>query len=164
MRPLRSRPVLAGGLAAFEVSTLLSNQLDPAIKTLAHLRVSSIIGCPYCLDLGSELAKRAGVTEAQLMDLHRYNESEAFSADERLVLDLASALTVTPVQLDGRLMDDVRLRFSEAELAELVTAIAWENHLARWNRAFGVPSAGFTEGVCALPASRASQLESGPPR
>ena len=46
----------------------------------------------------------------------------------------------------------LRQRFDEAQLVELVAAIAWENYRARFNRVFGVRSLGFCEGAfCALP-------------
>jgi alkylhydroperoxidase family enzyme len=41
---------------------------------------------------------------------------------------------------------------SPSALVELVTTIAFENHRARWNVAFGIEALGFAEGaVCPLP-------------
>ena len=150
LRPLRRRPTLLLGLGAFEVGTLLANRLDARLKDLAHLRVAALVGCAYCLDLGSELGHRSGLTYEQLADLHRYDSSDRFDADERLVLDLATALSATPCALGDDLRERAAARFSGAQLAELYTAIAWENHLARFNRAFGITPAGFSSGACAL--------------
>ena len=92
-----------------------------------------------------------GVTERQLQEIGRYRESSAFSADERLVLDLAVQMSKTPVDVPAELLARVRARFSEAELVELAAAIAWEGYRARFNRVFGVSAVGFSEGaVCAL--------------
>jgi alkylhydroperoxidase family enzyme len=69
-----------------------------------------------------------------------------------LVLDLAVAMTRTPVVVPEQLRQRLDARFSPAQLTELAAAIAWENHRGRLNRAFGVRAMGLTEGaVCALP-------------
>ncbi len=93
-----------------------------------------------------------GVTERQLQEIGRYRESSAFSADERLVLDLAVEMSKTPVDVPAEVLARVRARFSEAELVELAAAIAWEGYRARFNLVFGVSAVSFSEGaVCALP-------------
>ena len=103
--------------------------------------------------MGSEL----GVTEEQLRDLPRYHESAAFSREERLVIDLAVEMARTPVQPPPELLDELRRCFDEAQLVELVAAIAWENYRARFNRVFGVRPVGFSEGAfCALPEHQRS--------
>lgn len=92
------------------------------------------------------------MTEEQIQDLPRYRESPAFSDEERMVLDLAVEMTRTPVEVPPDLLERLNRRFSEAQLVELASAIAWENYRARFNRVFGVRPAGFSEGAfCALP-------------
>ena len=98
------------------------------------------------------MGRELGVTEEQLRDLPRYRESEAYSEEERLVIDLAVEMAGVPVEVSPELMEKLRKHFDEPQLVELVAAIAWENHRARFNRVFGVRSAGFCEGdFCALP-------------
>ena len=93
-----------------------------------------------------------GITEEQLADLPRYRRSAAFSARERLVLDLATALVGAPVGPPPALLAALRQEFDEAQLVELAAALAWENYRARFNRVFGVRSGGFTEATfCVLP-------------
>ena len=87
-----------------------------------------------------------------MQDLARFEESGAFSAKERLVLRLAAAMTRTPASIDDELFAGLRREFSEEQLTELAMAIAWENHRARFNRAFGVEAEGFSEGAfCPMP-------------
>jgi alkylhydroperoxidase family enzyme len=81
-----------------------------------------------------------------------FETSGAFNETERLVLRLAVAMTRTPASVDDDLFADLRREFSEPQLVELATAIAWENHRARFNRVFGVTAEGFSEGAfCPLP-------------
>ena len=93
-----------------------------------------------------------GITERQLAELARYETSDAFDAKERLVLDLSTAMTRTPADVSDDLRERLLEQFSKAELMELVSIVAWENHRARANRALGVREAGFSDGAaCALP-------------
>lgn len=49
---------------------------------------------------------------------------------------------------------NLRNYFSDPQLVELTHIIALENHRSRFNHAFGVGAAGFSEGmVCALPVN-----------
>ena len=87
-----------------------------------------------------------------MRDLARFEESPAFNSTERLVLRLTVALTRTPASVDDALFADLRREFSEPQLVELATAIAWENYRARFNRTFGIGAEGFSEGAfCPLP-------------
>jgi alkylhydroperoxidase family enzyme len=67
------------------------------------------------------------------------------------------ALTRTPAAVDDRLFGELRTAFSEAQLVELTTAIAWENYRARFNRTFAIGSEGFSQGAfCPLPETLAT--------
>jgi alkylhydroperoxidase family enzyme len=73
---------------------------------------------------------------------------------ERLVLEYADRMTRTPVEVPDALFARLRERFSEAQLVELTSAIAWENYRARFDHAFGIEGENFTEGaLCAMPVT-----------
>jgi alkylhydroperoxidase family enzyme len=75
---------------------------------------------------------------------------------ERLVLEYADAMTQTPVEVSDAFFARLRDRFSDAQLVELTSAIAWENYRARYDHALGIEAENFSEGaVCALPAHAA---------
>jgi len=94
------------------------------------------------------------VSDRQIGAIARFEESDAFDAHEQLVLRYASAMTRTPVEVPDALFAELRAQFSERQLVELTSAIAWENYRARFDHALGLESEGFTEGAaCALPAS-----------
>ena len=98
------------------------------------------------------MSRQTGITEEQLLSLSRFEDSDRFEDDERLVLRLAVALTRTPSDVPDELFASLRARFSEGQLVELSAAISWENYRARFNRTFAVESEGFSNGsVCALP-------------
>jgi alkylhydroperoxidase family enzyme len=84
-----------------------------------------------------------GISDDQIRNLNWYQESNLFDSDEKLVLELADALTVTPARVSDDLRRRLQKRFSTAQLVELAAAIAWENYRARSNRVFGFGSEGF---------------------
>lgn len=155
-------PRLLLGYGLFELALDRSHLVDESLKQLAALKVAAIVGCEFCIDIGSTLARYSGVTEDQLRDLSNYRESEAFSSLEKLVLDYAVEMTRTPVVISQNLFDALGERFDEASLVELTAAIALENYRARFNHAFGIGSQGFSEGAyCPMPektVSRSSDL------
>ena len=58
----------------------------------------------------------------------------------------------TPVAVTDELFAALREHFDERQLVELTNVIALENMRARFNSAFDMTPAGFSEGmVCALP-------------
>lgn len=98
------------------------------------------------------MGRKAGISEAQLRDLARFEESPAFEERQKLVLRLTAGMTKTPATVDDELFAALRREFSEPQLVELVTAIGWENYRSRFNRAFGVLAEGFSDGAfCPLP-------------
>jgi alkylhydroperoxidase family enzyme len=93
-----------------------------------------------------------GIDDATLADLGRWRESDRFSAEERLALDLAERMTRTPADIDDDFRARLEAHFTKAQVTELASAIAWENHRSRLNRALGVREVGFSDGAyCVLP-------------
>ena len=92
------------------------------------------------------------MTEAQILDLARYRESDAFSPLEKAVLDYAVALSRTPADASDELVKRLREDLSDEQLVELTANIAWENFRARFNRGFDVAAQGYSQGaVCPIP-------------
>jgi AhpD family alkylhydroperoxidase len=127
-------------------------QVPKALGELAVLRAATIVGCEFCIDIGSEYARRSGLRDEQLLALHEAHESGLFSEDELLAIDLATGMTRTPGEVGDELMARVRARFGIKGTLELVHLIGWENTRARVNVALGFGAEGFSEGkACAVP-------------
>ena len=98
------------------------------------------------------MSRKTGITEKQLSELSRFENSAEFDNDEKLVLRLAVAVTRTPSDVSDDLFAALRRRFSERELVGLNAAISWENYRARFNRTFAVDPEDFSKGAfCPLP-------------
>ena len=101
------------------------------------------------------MGRANGITAGQISNLQNYRTDMNFSDLERLVLEYADAMTQTPVEVSDALFARLRGQFTDAQLVELTSAIAWENYRARFDHAFGIEGENFSEGsVCALPASK----------
>ncbi len=138
------------GYASLEKSVMKHPRVPDHLRALVQLKSAVMQGCEMCRDIASFEARAKGVDELQLIDLHRYSESEHFDELERLALDLAVAMTVTPVQVTDELIAALREHFDDGQLVELVHLVAVENLRSRFNGAFALGAAGFSEGmVCA---------------
>jgi alkylhydroperoxidase family enzyme len=85
------------------------------------------------------VGRKAGLSDAKLRavpggDLTPFNDTE------RLVIEVADALTGSPSNVSDELYARLRNQFSEEQLMQLAAQIAFENYRARWNRLFNVES------------------------
>src|SRR6476620_2700146 len=154
-----SRPNMLGW-GAFEFLHEQGHAMDERLKTLAATKVATKVGCQFCIDIGTALGRTAGITERQLREFHDYRTSDAFSDEEKLVMEYADQLTTEPVDVSEELFGRLREHFGESEIVELTAAIAIENFRARFNNALDIAPAGFSEGMyCPLPAATEAQSE-----
>jgi AhpD family alkylhydroperoxidase len=143
-------PRLLFGYGMLEQSSAAKPRVDEHLRSLVVLKSAVMQGCQFCQDIASHEARRASITDAQILDLYRYRESEHFDELERLVLDLAVGMTSTPVQVSDEMIASLREHFDDAQLVELVHMIALENLRSRFNSTFAIGAAGFSEGqACA---------------
>lgn len=69
------------------------------------------------------------------------------------MLELAEAMTATPVDVPDALFRALERDLGKPGLVELTATIAWENYRARFNHTFGAESEGYTDGAfCTVPA------------
>jgi AhpD family alkylhydroperoxidase len=141
-----------GAAGAFELTFERAKRVDVRLKELAGCKVASLIGCRFCIDIGSALAHGHGVSEAKLLALPFYETSKEFTPLERRVLDFAVQMTATPAEPDPELVRALEAELGVPAVVELTAAIAWENFRARFNHAVGAKEEGYSEGmVCVLP-------------
>ena len=154
MEPLRvfaHHPKVMAGYAALEIASERSNRVSARLKHLAELRAAMICGCEWCLDFGSSISAEAGIGIEELRELPRYDRSDRFTVAEKLVLDYATTMSRSPVEVPDALFDQLREHFDEPQLVELTNIIALENYRARFNWAFGIEDQGFSDGAFCVP-------------
>ena len=85
------------------------------------------------------MGRKAGVSDEKLLAVLG-DDRTAFNDTERLVIELADAMTDTPANISDDLYTRLRKQFSEEQLMQLGAQIAFENYRARLNRIFDVGS------------------------
>jgi 4-carboxymuconolactone decarboxylase len=147
------------GYGALEMASERAGRVDARLKHLAEMRAGMICGCEWCLDFGSAISPGAGVSEDDLRALPTYETNDHFGELEKLVLDYATGISRSPVDVPAELFDRLREHLDEAQLVELTSIIALENYRARFNWAFGIDGQGFSEGsFCVPPEARREVL------
>lgn len=148
-------PSVLAALAGLELGMARARRLDPSLKKLAELRVAALVGCAFCLDIGSKLVRDLGVPERKPRELNAHRASDAFSPLEKAVLDYADRMTATPVDVRDEDVRALLVHLDEPQLVELTAAIAHENLRGRMNHALGYGGEGLSAGgYCVRPAWR----------
>ncbi|RJQ09605.1 MAG: carboxymuconolactone decarboxylase family protein [Dehalococcoidia bacterium] len=146
-----STPIFDGYIA-FESGMQHTAHLEQRLVELVSTKVAAMIGCAFCIDLGSFLSQERGVTERQILEMADYATSDAYTQRERLAFDYAIAMSGGRVEVADDLFQRLGQEFTTGELVELTAVIAWENYRSRFNMALGMDSHGFSDGrTCALP-------------
>ncbi len=145
-------PRLLSAYGRLEQAESKLDVLSPRQRALAELKSATTVRCEYCIDLGSQIARQWGITDEELLALADYHSAPCFSPADKLILDYATAVSRTPVEVPDRLFDALRAHFDTAQLVGLTHVITLGNLRARFNVALGIGSSGFCgDRVCALP-------------
>jgi alkylhydroperoxidase family enzyme len=145
------QPKMMSGMGKFQQAVRKGKSVDERLKYLVELKGAQVIGCEFCVDLGSQICRNSGFSDEELLALPRYRQSELFTEREKLALDYTVGVMRTPVEVTDELFARVQEHFSDEQIVE-VTALLTVVNLDRFNAAFGIGPAGFSEGmVCVLP-------------
>lgn len=147
------RPKMMIAMGRFNQAIRKGHAVDERTRNLCELKGSQMIGCEYCVDLGSQICRNSGFSDDELLALVHYRDSDRFTDREKAALDYTVAVMRTPVEVDDELFGRVHSYFDEEQLVELTALLTLVN-LDRFNAAFGVGAAGFSEGMVCVPPDR----------
>jgi alkylhydroperoxidase family enzyme len=147
------QPKMMFGMGKFNQAVRKGKSVDDRLKYVIELKGAQMIGCEFCVDLGSQICRNSGFSDEELLALARYGQSDLFTAREKLALDYAVAVMRTPVEVSDVLLERMKEHFSDKQLVEITALLALVN-LDRFNAAFAIGSAGFSEGMVCVPPDR----------
>jgi alkylhydroperoxidase family enzyme len=147
------RPKLMSAMGKFQGAVRKGKLVDERIKNLCELKGAQMIGCEFCVDLGSQICRNSGFSDDELLALPHYRRSELFTAREQAALDYTVAVMRTPVEVTDELFARVKEHFDDKQIVELTVFLTVVN-LDRLNAALGIGSAGFSEGMVCVAADR----------
>ena len=149
----RPAPML-GFLTLFSLLRRRASPLPARLRALASVRVSQIVECAFCVDLNAALFLRDG-DASELADLPGWRDAARFTETERLVLEYAEAMSVTPPTVSDGLISRLMAVFPPSAIVELTAVVAMQNMSARFNNALDARAHGF----CSLPGAQGLHTE-----
>ena len=149
-----NRTVLAS-TSAFGRKVQKWDQLDPNLKSFAHMAVAAQVGCSWCLDYGYFHAHNEGVDETKASEVPRWRESPVFTSLERDVMEYAEAMTETPPRVTDKLFARLLEQLGAPAMVELTASVGFANFSTRCNTAMGIEAQGFSQ-ACTLPLAQPS--------
>jgi alkylhydroperoxidase family enzyme len=147
------QPKMMSAMGKFQGAIRKRKTVDERVKNLCELKGAQMIGCEFCVDLGSQICRNSGLSDNELLALAHYRQSDLFTAREKAALDYTVAVMRTPVEVTDELFARLEEHFDDKQIVEL-TAFLTVVNLDRFNAAFGISSAGFSEGMVCVPADR----------
>jgi AhpD family alkylhydroperoxidase len=134
-------PPLAEGWLHFLTQVRQKLDLDGALRELVIMRIAHLNGAPYEADQHAPIARREGLTQAQLDALPAWADAPAgtYSALQADALRLCDAMT-RDIHVPPPVVQAVRAHLGERQLVELVGTIASYNMVSRFLEALQIHS------------------------
>jgi len=147
------QPKMMMGMGRFNQAIRKGKTVDERIRNLVELKGAQMIGCEYCVDLGSQICRNSGFSDEELLALPSYRHSDLFTEREKTALDYAVGVMQTPVDVSDELFARMKEHFTDEQMVE-ITALLTLVNLDRFNAAFGIGASGFSEGMVCVPPDR----------
>ena len=155
------QPKMMMGMGRFNQAVRKGHSVEDRLKNLIELKGAQMIGCEFCVDLGSQICRHSGLSDEELLALPNYRSSDLFTDREKVALDYTVAVMRTPVEMTDELFARMMEHFTEAQVVEITAHLTLVN-LDRFNAALGLASAGFSDGLVCLLPDRPAVPESAP--
>ncbi|HEY1917860.1 MAG TPA: carboxymuconolactone decarboxylase family protein [Streptosporangiaceae bacterium] len=147
------QPKMMTGMGRFNQAVRKGKTVSERIRNLVELKGAQMIGCEFCVDLGSQICRNSGLSDEELLALPRYQSSDRFTEPEKAALDYTTGVMRTPVDVTDEVFARMQEHFSDEQIVE-ITALLTLVNLDRFNAAFGIGSAGFSDGMVCVPPDR----------
>lgn len=145
MRVLANCPPIAKGVAHFAMALRASRTLPERLFELVRLRIAFHNQCRSCMAIRYRNAVDDGVNEPLVCSLERPAQAPDLSPAERAALDYADRFANDHLSIDEAVYDGLRAYFSESELVELGSWVAFcvgfGRLMASWDLIEELPSA-----------------------
>lgn len=130
VKALSNSPGLA--MKVFPLANYFMNQskLDTRLRELAVLMLMKRCDCEYGFVRHIDIAKRCGLSRAQIDNIGDYQSSALFSADDKVILRYAEELTRN-ARVDDELFRQAERVAGKQNIVDLTGAIAFWNMMAR---------------------------------
>jgi uncharacterized peroxidase-related enzyme len=127
------RPHIAQAFMDLNQAVLYEGTVPEALKMMVALMTSMATGCRYCQGHMANLSHVYEVPDEKIAAIWECETSPHFTEAERAALVLAREAAGVPNTVEAHHFDALKQHFTEAEIVEIVAAIALFGYLNRWN-------------------------------
>ena len=121
--------------------TMTDIHLDPGLEGLVRLRVAQIHGCKWSMHEHTKMLKAEGETTRRLRLLKNWRQQTVFCSREKAALNLAEALTRTPINsIPKEAVYVARVFFDKTAMICLTLVILAANDWHYLNDSFSPPN------------------------
>jgi uncharacterized peroxidase-related enzyme len=111
--------------------------INEDLREMIAFMVSYGSGCRYCQAHSAHGAEKYGVSEEKIANLWNYQNSDLFSAAERVALDFSFAAGQQPSAAEQSHYDALAEYFSQEQIIDIVAICSIYGFLNRWNDTVG---------------------------
>ncbi len=138
-RMLLHAPAVTAGWLGNLTAIRQKTSLDGALRELVIIRIALLNNAPCEAEQHAPIARREGVSDAQLEALAYWAQSESFEARQRAVLAYADSMT-REIQVPDAVHAEVRRYFDDKGVVELTALIATYSMVSRFLEALEIHS------------------------
>jgi AhpD family alkylhydroperoxidase len=125
MRIFANVPELAKAFVQFGGAMKKSRTLSPRLVELVRLRVAFHNQCRSCMAIRYTEAANDGVTEDLVCSLERPAEADNLTEAEKAAIEYGERFATNHLSIDDAFYDRLRKHFTEAQIVELGTTVAF---------------------------------------
>lgn len=114
-RLLANNPSLAAAFAEQNMKLYEALPIDPALREAMVIRIANILDAPYVRAAHIDIGRRAGLSEAQFVELETeaYRTGTLFPPEAVCLIDFAAAVVSSPGNVDDARCDSLIARYGE---------------------------------------------------
>lgn len=125
MRIFANVPELAKAFVGFGGAMKRTRTLSPRLVELVRLRVAFHNQCRSCMAIRYTEAANDGVTEDLVCSLERPAQATNLTDAEKAAIDYGERFATNHLSIDDAVYDNLRKYFTEAQIVELGTTVAF---------------------------------------
>lgn len=129
-RVVANSPGVARSAIKLGNSLISRTELSPKLRELTIMRIAKLCDCEYEWVQHTPVALQSGLTQAQLDVIGSWNESDAFSQEERAILSYVDEVEKN-IRVPDNIFQALRRYLDERQIVELTLAIGWWGMLSR---------------------------------
>ena len=129
-RVVANSPGVARSAIKLGNSLISRTELSPKMRELTIMRIAKLCGCEYEWVQHTPVALESGLTQVQLDAIGFWNESDAFSEEERAILSYVDEVEKN-IRVPDNIFQALRRYLDERQIVELTLGIGWWGMLSR---------------------------------